>query len=340
MTGTPCISVVIPTRDRVALLTRCLEALANQMFAADRYEVIVVDDGVQVDAKQPIAAARPDHAPSETQATVEAMQEAHPSLNLRYLHTTGACGPAAARNLGWRAARAPIIAFTDDDTIPDDEWLAEGLAAMLPTVSAVTGRVVVPLPKSPRDHELNTAGLERAEFVTANCFCRKSVLEVLEGFDERFTAAWREDSDLHFRLLAADADIVRCDSAIVTHPVRPANWGFSLRQQRNNFFEALLFKKHRDLYRRRIDCAPMSYYFTTVALLGAMAALPARSGRASLVLGAVWLLGTTWFFARRVLPTRKTPADIADMLVTSALIPPVALYWRLRGALKFRAWFW
>lgn len=76
----------------------------------------------------------------------------------------------------------------------------------------------------------------------------------------------------------------------------------STRQQRNNFFEALLFKKHRNLYRRRIEGAPMSYYLTTGALLGAMAALPSESSRASFLLASVWLLGTTWFFARRILP--------------------------------------
>ena len=50
---------------------------------------------------------------------------------------------------------------------------------------------------------------KRAEFVTANCFCRREVLEAVGGFDERFTAAWREDSDLHFRLLDTGGTIVR-----------------------------------------------------------------------------------------------------------------------------------
>src|SRR2546421_8606923 len=71
-------------------------------------------------------------------------------------------GPAATRNIGWRRARAPIVAFTDDDTVPDAGWLARGLAAFEPGVDAVAGRIVMPLPPTPTDYERNEKGLERA----------------------------------------------------------------------------------------------------------------------------------------------------------------------------------
>ena len=118
-------------------------------------------------------------------------------------------GPAAARNIGWRHASAPIVAFTDDDTAPEPRWLEEGLRAMPPGVDAIAGRMV-------------EQGLERAEFVTANCFVRKNVLERLGGFDESFRLAWREDSDLHFRLLEGGFTVARAPGAIVVHPLRPA----------------------------------------------------------------------------------------------------------------------
>src|SRR5205085_889073 len=76
------------------------------------------------------------------------------------------------------------------------------------------------------------------------------------GFDESFRLPWREDSDLHFRLLEAGCRVVRAAQAIVVHPVRPAPWGVSLRQQRKVMFDALLFRKHRALYRERIRGAP------------------------------------------------------------------------------------
>lgn len=59
----------------------------------------------------------------------------------------------------------------------------------------------MPLPNPPTDYELNTAGLEKAEFVIANCFYRRKAIASINGFYERFTMPWREDSDLFFTLL-------------------------------------------------------------------------------------------------------------------------------------------
>ena len=80
------------------------------------------------------------------------------------------------------------------------------------------------------------------------------------GFDERFSAAWREDSDLHFRLLHQGGRIVWAPAALVVHPW-PARWGVSLKQQRKSQFNALLYKKHPRLYRQRIrPWPPWEYY--------------------------------------------------------------------------------
>jgi glycosyltransferase involved in cell wall biosynthesis len=85
-------------------------------------------------------------------------------------------GPAAARNRGWRRAAAAIVAFTDDDTEPARDWLEQGLAAFQDPIDAVTGRIVMPIPEEPTDYERDARGLERAEFVTANCFLRRGLL--------------------------------------------------------------------------------------------------------------------------------------------------------------------
>jgi len=103
----------------------------------------------------------------------------------------GRHGPAAARNLGGRAVGGPVVAFTDDDCLPEAGWLAAGLAALGGGADAATGRVIVPLLDSPTDYERDTPGLVAAEFVTANLFCRRDPLEAVGGFDERYTSAWR-----------------------------------------------------------------------------------------------------------------------------------------------------
>ncbi|MCC7024137.1 MAG: glycosyltransferase [Thermomicrobiales bacterium] len=316
------VSVVIPTCNRPDLLDRCLAALASQSLAPDRYELVIVDDAASEATRRQVA-GRAER------------QEAGPALH--YLPVSATQGPAAARNAGWRFARGEIIAFTDDDCVPDREWLAAGLRAMGDGASGVSGRVIVPLPERPTDYERNAAGLETAEFVTANCFYRRRALEAVGGFDERFGAAWREDSDLFFTLLERGEPLAYADEAVVTHPVRPARWGVSMRQQGKSRYNALLSKKHPQLFRERTQRAPLRHYYATVAALAGLLLGAVR--RQPLVVSAcltLWSALTLEFAARRLRGTSRAPSHVAEMLVTSAAIPPLAVFWRLRGAVQFR----
>jgi len=319
------VSVVVPTYRRPELLGRCLAALTAQTLASDSYEILVADDA----------------ASAQTQQQVEEFSK-RATCSIRYLPVTGVHGPAAARNLGWRVARAPIIAFTDDDTLPDAGWLAAGAGALErdSELAAVTGQVVVPLPPLPTDYQRNEAGLETAAFVTANCFCRRDVLHALGGFDERFPSAWREDSDLHFRLLEHGFKLRKVPEAIVVHPVRPAPWGVSLRMQRKSQFDALLYKKHPALYRKHIQrWPPLNYYGIVLAAVSAVLAAALGMWSACVVAGFTWTWLMGCFLRRRLRGNSRHPAHVLEMLVTSLLIPFLSIFWRLYGAAKFRVWF-
>jgi len=321
------VSVVVPTYRRPDLLRRCLAALVSQNCAPASYEIVVVDDG---------------RCPHTARSVALFGREQAGGPVIRYVRPDGARrGPAAARNCGWRAARGDIVAFTDDDTLPAHDWLREGLRAMRPPeVTAAWGEVVVPLPEVPTDWERNSAGLDGAEFVTANCFVRRAALEATGGFDERFTRPWREDSDLYFTLLEAGATVVRASAAIVVHPVRPARRGVSVGLHRNLFFDALLYKKHRRLYRAKIAAVPpLRYYAIVAALVAAPLALAFGFPDLAAAAALVWLLCTALFALSRLEGTSRAWPDVADMLLTSAVIPPVAVYWRLAGALHFRVVF-
>jgi GT2 family glycosyltransferase len=297
---TPLVTVVVPTCGRPHLLQRCLAALERQSLQRDRFEIIVIDDSVT-----------------------------------RH-------GPAAARNRGWWRARAPIVAFTDDDTEPDPDWLRSALNVFLndPQVDAVCGRIVMPTPAIPTDYERDAKHLERSEFVTANCLVRRRVLQELDGFDENFRLPWREDSDLHFRLLRLGARIRHEPKAVVVHPVRAAPWGVSLLQQRKIMFDALLYKKHPQLYRERIRGRPRwDYYGIVASLLAAGAALAAGSLHAATLFALVWAALTARFLLHRLRGSALRPRHVAEMLVTSIAIPPVAVFWRAVGALRFRVAF-
>ncbi len=320
------LSVVVPTYKRPHLLDRCLGALLAQEFPAERFEIIVADDaGGDVSTWRVVQRRRRQTG-------------RHPRI--RYLRVLGRHGPAAARNRGWRAAAGDVIAFTDDDCVPATSWLREGLLALDGGRAAVWGRIVVPLPADPTDFERDMAGLASAGFVTANCFCRRDVLAAIGGLDENFTAPWREDSDLYFSLLERSLDVAPAPRATVVHPLRPASWGASLRQQRKILFDALLYKKHPALYRARIRRSPRWDYYGTLALLlaavfGGILNAPLLVGAA----GAAWLVATARFCYARLRDTSRRPAHIAEMALTSALIPPLAVFWRLVGAMKYRVMF-
>jgi glycosyltransferase involved in cell wall biosynthesis len=338
----PLVSVVVPTCGRAELLMRCLRALLVQTVDSRDLEIIVVDDGPA----------------DSTHTLVLALAAEHPQASIRYLRarrdaappqaahgTHGAVpgqGPAVARNAGWRHARGDIVAFTDDDTVPLRDWLANGLAAMRAGGwVALGGRVLVPHDDDPpTDHARMTRGLEATEFVTANAFVRRSALLQVQGFDERFKRAWREDSDLQFRLQDDAGPVGRCEAAIVLHPVRAERWGVSLRQQKNGFFEALLYAKHPQRYRGGAGLpVPWDHYLIVALVLASPLFWLAGVHGSAVVSGLLACALALRFACRRLRGTTHSPEHVAEMLLTSALIPFLSVYWRLRGALHFRVWF-
>src|SRR4051794_15837438 len=100
------------THNRRDRLIAMLDSLRAQTLARDRFEVIVVDD-------------------ASTDGTKEELtrQAARGDLDLKLIRREKAGGPATARNEGWRAASADLVAFTDDDCVAVPGWLEAGLAA-------------------------------------------------------------------------------------------------------------------------------------------------------------------------------------------------------------------
>lgn len=318
------ISVVVPTYNRPVLLKACLKSLVNQTLEKQLFELIVVSDGPDKESEKVV---------------VEELKERAPAI--RFLSLPNKSGPAAARNLGWKSASGTIIAFTDDDCLPDKNWLKNIVSRYNSQKEiAFTGRVIVPVSNHPTDFELNTKGLETGEFVTANCAVTKAALQTVGGFDEAFKAAWREDSDLHFKLIEWGIAIEKLDEAIVVHPVRKAPWAVSIQEQKKTQFNALLYKKHPSLYRQRIKSSPSwSYYFIilffVVSLVGSLLEI---SWLMSIGLGG-WFLLSSAFALKRLRVSRKTVSHIFEMIVTSIIIPFLSVYWTLRGAIKYRVLF-
>nr|WP_203416712.1 HAD-IIIA family hydrolase [Jiangella ureilytica] len=258
-------------------------------------------------------------------------------------------GPAAARNRGWRRARTPWVSFLDDDVIVGPDWLqrlAEDLATAADDVAGSQGRVTVPLPehRRPTDWERSTAGLEAGRWITADLTYRREALAAAGGFDERFPRAYREDSDLALRVRAAGGLLVRGGRGIV-HPVRPAGFWTSVKVQAGNADDVLMRRLHGPDWRAQAGAGPgrrRAHLVTTALGAGALLATAAGRHRAAAMAAAGWLAATGDFAVGRITPGPRDPAEIVMMLVTSAVIPPAAMWhtargwWRHRGAGQWR----
>ncbi|MBO9571444.1 MAG: glycosyltransferase [Chitinophagaceae bacterium] len=321
------ISVVIPTYNRAGLLMKCIHALSQQDFDKEDFEIIVVSDG-------PDGATR--YMLNELIIPLPFMQ---------YISLAKNRGPAAARNAGWRVAGGKLIAFTDDDCLPKPDWLSNLWRMYIsngePPLMAFTGRVIVPVSDNPTDYEINTAHLQNADFITANCACTKKSLELTDGFDERFTTAWREDSDLEFRLMEKGIFIQRKINAAVVHPVRKADWGVSIKEQRKTIFNALLYKKFPSLFRQKIQPVPAWNYYAIIIGFLLMLTGVAVSLRPLFFTGLIIYSCLTFMFIwKRLVNTSKEFNHVIEMIVTSLVIPFISIYWTIRGALKYKVFYY
>lgn len=203
----PVITVVVPTKDRPAALSRCLAALSTQDVGP--LEIVVVDDG-----------SRDDRAVARAVGAVP---------GARLVRVRGR-GPAAARNLGAQVARAPVVCFTDDDCSPDPTWAGRLAAAVASGPAAAAGptRNADPRARCAATAQTITNHLvdcsrtgqppdEAVGFVpTCNLAVRADVMAALP-FDEDFPLAAGEDREWCARLADAGQFIRWVPDAEVVH---------------------------------------------------------------------------------------------------------------------------
>jgi glycosyltransferase involved in cell wall biosynthesis len=197
----PVVSVVVPTRGRAAYLEVTLDSLLAQR-AGIQYEIVVVDDGGGVPQRH----------------------------GVRYVVHPQRGGLNAARNAGIREARAPLIAFVDDDVLVPPDWLAalaEGVARH-PEAEAFGGPIRARFEGRPprgcgrEDPPITTLDLgptdREADFVWgANFAVRRSAVERIGPFDESIVRPHGDEEDWLERLRAAGGRIVYLAAAGLEH---------------------------------------------------------------------------------------------------------------------------
>jgi len=205
-------SVVVPVYNGAATLPACLNALRSQDFPADRYEVIVIDDG-------------------STDTTPEVVRQDSARSGfpmIRYFRQTNQ-GPASARNRGAREAVGQILVFTDADCEPTPNWLTEMCRPFSETSAEITGvkgvyrtrQASVVARFAQVEFESRYRKMRKLKYVdfvdTYSAAFNKNVFIALGGFDTTFPVANNEDVDFSYRLASKGYKLVFNPAAAVYH---------------------------------------------------------------------------------------------------------------------------
>ena len=235
----PRVCVLIPAYNAGRTLRGCLEALCRQQRLPDQ---VVVVDNASTDGTGDVARSFVDRLPG-----LVILQEPRP-------------GEPIARNRGLQAVDADVVAFTDADCVPREDWLVSVLECFRssPSCHAVAGKVVGHRPRSLAEKYLSVVGFPTPEepetvegtrfpprtFYTANLAVRREVLQALGGFDERLNVGC--DVDLCVRLLRAGYRIRYQPEVVVAHAHRDSLGKAGRRIWQYGTGVPLWFRKHAE----------------------------------------------------------------------------------------------
>lgn len=231
----PRVSVVVCTYNGHRTIEQTLRSLTQVVY--ERFEVIVVNDGSRDGMAQVLARLE---------------EELRDQLDLKVIEIPNG-GLSHARNVGMRSANGEIVAYLDDDAMPDPHWLQYLVDTFLRQKVVAVGGPNLPVPgdndaalcvaHSPGGPNHVLLSDEVAEHIPGcNMAFRKSALEAVGGFDPQFRIAG-DDVDLCWRLQARGGVIGFNPAAMVWHHRRHQLRAY-LRQQGNyGRAEAMLQKK-------------------------------------------------------------------------------------------------
>lgn len=202
---TPAFSLIVPTYHDWHALRSCLDALAEQSFQAQGFEILVVENAGEC---QPHDLTLPD--------------------NVRLFHEPTP-GSYAARNRGIAEARGEVLVFLDADCIPPPCWLQVGIECLQanPDAGLVAGSIelnysenrLTPAECYEKAFAFRQAqNVERGVAVTANLVVKREVIDAVGFFDEQMMSGG--DFEWTRRATAAGFKLVYCPNAVVRHPAR------------------------------------------------------------------------------------------------------------------------
>lgn len=196
------VSVVVPVYNGMKTIAGTVEKLLRQSYKP--IEIIVVDDG-------------------STDGTLAALRRFEPKIKL-IAKTNG--GPASARNRGIDLAKGNVVAFTDSDCLPTENWLQCLIAGFTNESIAGVGGTITSAEKTLISEYIDLAGFLNPQadikgnipyLITANACFRKVVLSKVSGFSEEFRKPGGEEPELCWRIKKLGYQFSVAPDAIVYH---------------------------------------------------------------------------------------------------------------------------
>jgi glycosyltransferase involved in cell wall biosynthesis len=194
VSGLPIVSIVTPTKNRLALLRETMDSVAAQTFP--EWEHLVVDDG------------------SDDGTAEEVRTRAAADPRIRYVQRSGGkAGANVCRNLGVVESRAALIVLLDSDDLLRPQCLERRVEVMrqnlvLDFAVFRAGVFVKSVGDVKRLYHPQNPGDDLLRFLTLECpwqttgpIWRRAFLDKIGGFDE--TVLSMQDLEMHVRALAA-----------------------------------------------------------------------------------------------------------------------------------------
>lgn len=229
------VSIIIPVLNRSSYLLNCLQALNRQSYPNHSYEILVIDNG--------------------STENIKAVTALFENVTMLYESKSGSYN---ARNAGILAAKGDILAFTDADCLPEENWIEEGVKALIsvPNCGLVAGEIQFSFhnPKRPNVIELcdSVMHLQQQYYlrdshfgVTANLFTFKKTIEAVGCFDSTLKSGG--DQEWGQRVFEAGYHQLYAAQAKIQHPARASFKDFYLKVTRTARGTAMLRTRKRHL---------------------------------------------------------------------------------------------
>lgn len=206
----PHVSVIIPVYNNAQGISRVLDALQQQTYPRERYEIIVIDNGSDDNSVDVI--------------------KRYPDVRLLFEHRYKG-SPYSARNRGIEQARGDILIFLDSTCVPIKSWLQHGIDCMIHNMADLLGgNIKFHFPPKIKVHHIYESlmtirvkeSIERRQsMIGGNLFIRKQVIDALGKFPEGL----RSGGDIRWTSMATSRGfkLVFCECAVVY--IKPRSFG-------------------------------------------------------------------------------------------------------------------